>query len=158
HRLMARNAPEENTMSRGSCGRWVGLLWMIGLAGCQRDAARIVPLTLVADAAQSQTYGTRINPIDGAQMVYIPAGEFLMGSDPEELERIWKKFHWTEAWKPFTKGEQPAHRVRVKEFWMYQNDVTVVQYRKFCAATGRAMPAAPAWGWTDTHPIVNVSW
>src|SRR5205814_877850 len=38
------------------------------------------------------------------------------------------------------------------------NDVTVAQYRKFCGATGRAMPAAPSWGWTDTHPIVNASW
>src|SRR5579862_7981981 len=40
---------------------------------------------------------------------------------------------------------------------MYKNDVTVAEYRAFCTATGRAMPPAPAWGWIDSHPIVNVS-
>jgi hypothetical protein len=27
----------------------------------------------------------------------------------------------------------------------------VAQYKKFCAATGHAMPAAPSWGWIDTR-------
>ena len=81
-----------------------------------------------------------------------------MGSDPDEIDRIWGKFNWKGDEKQFTKGEQPAHRVRVKGFWMYRNDVTVAQYRTFCDATGRSMPTAPSLGWTDTHPIVNVSW
>ena len=55
-------------------------------------------------------------------------------------------------------SEQPAHQVRVDGFWMYRRNVTVAQYRKFCAATKRSMPAAPSWGWDDNYPIVNVSW
>jgi formylglycine-generating enzyme required for sulfatase activity len=91
-------------------------------------------------------------------MLFIPPGEFLMGSDPEEIDLIWEKFSWQGEEKQFTQGEQPAHRVRVAGFWMYRSHVTVAQYRKFCGATGRAMPAVPPSGWTDAHPIVNVSW
>ena len=39
-----------------------------------------------------------------------------------------------------------------------KNDVTVAQYKAFCAATGRDMPDAPKWGWIDAHPVVNVTW
>jgi formylglycine-generating enzyme required for sulfatase activity len=82
---------------------------------------------------------TRINPIDGAEMVFIPAGAFQMGSNSYE-------------------NGKPVHAQRVEGFWMYKYEVTVAQYRKFCAATGRQMPSAPSWGWRDDHPIVNVSW
>ena len=145
-------------MSRRRCGRWVGFLLISGLTGCQRDAARIVPSTVAADAAQSQTSGKRTNPIDGAEMVYIPPGDFIMGSDADDIDRLWRKFNWNEEWKQHTKSEQPAHGVRVDGFWMYRNDVTVAQYRKFCDATRHPMPPPPSSGWTDAHPVVNVSW
>ena len=145
-------------MSQSRCGHWVGFLLMVGLTACQRDAARMVPPTVAADAARSRTSGKRINSIDGAEMVYIPPGELIMGSDADEIDRLWRAFNWNDEEKQYTKNEQPAHRVRVDGFWMYRNDVTVTQYRKFCETSGRSMPAPPSWGWTDTHPIVNVSW
>ena len=37
---------------------------------------------------------TKINPIDGAKMVLIPAGEFLMGTNEEERLRL-IKYHTT---------------------------------------------------------------
>ncbi len=74
-------------------------------------------------------------------MVWIPAGEFTMGSDGK-IYAI----------------EKPVHQVYLDGYWMYKNDVTVAQYRKFCTATGRQMPDAPNWGWQDNHPVVNVSW
>jgi formylglycine-generating enzyme required for sulfatase activity len=52
----------------------------------------------------------------------------------------------------------PAHEVNLDGFWMYKNLVTVDQFRKFCKATARNMPAAPPWGWRGDHPIVNASW
>lgn len=142
-------------MSRNRCYRWTGFFLVLGLIGCQYKSQSDSP---IATATRSQNRTARTNPIDGAEMVFIPPGEFLMGSDPEEIARIWKKFEWKDEEIRFTKGEQPAHRVRVAGFWMYRNNVTVAQYRKFCAATGRAMPPTPAWGWTERNPIVNVSW
>lgn len=82
---------------------------------------------------------TRINSKDGAEMVFIPAGEFLMGS--EEVD-----------------DEKPQRRVYLDGYWIYKYEVTVAQYRQFCQATRRKMPPEPTWGWKDNHPIVNVNW
>ena len=87
----------------------------------------------------------KINPKDGAEMIQIPAGEFLMGS-PNDVGK---------------EDEHPQHKVFLDEYYIYKNDVTVAQYRQFCTATGRKMPPMPTWGdWVlqDTRPIVNVSW
>jgi formylglycine-generating enzyme required for sulfatase activity len=95
-------------------------------------------------AARQKVVDTKINPVDGALMLYVPAGAFTMGSKDSD--------------KDVTEREQPAHQVVLKGYWVYRNDVTVAQYRKFCKAAHRSMPGAPAWGWIDSHPMVNVSW
>lgn len=112
----------------------------------------------VSNTTSAINQPTRINPTDSAEMVFLPAGEFIMGSDSVEIDNIWKKFNWNNDEKKFTKGEQPGHRVRISGFWMYRTLVTILQYRNFCKATGRTMPDAPVYGWKDDHPIVNVSW
>jgi formylglycine-generating enzyme required for sulfatase activity len=70
-------------------------------------------------------------------MVFVPAGHFLMGEVDIE--------------------QNPCRTVTLDAFWIYKNDVTVAQYRKFCQATGRQMPQPPGWGWKDDHPVVNVT-
>ena len=92
-----------------------------------------------ADARLGEVW---INPKDGAEMVYVPAGEFLMGS-PEGTGND---------------DEHPQRRVYLDGFWIDKTEVTVAQYRRFCQATGRQMPDAPPWGWQDDHPVVNVTW
>ncbi len=103
---------------------WVLVLVAPSLAQGEKKAE---PVKEPADVPK-----TKISPKDGAEMIFIPAGDFLMG--------------------------QNKSRVNVAGFWMYKTEVTVAQYRKFCGAAGRAMPAVPAWGWHDDHPIVNVNW
>jgi len=98
------------------------------------------------------------NPIDGTVMVYIPEGKFIMGTDPDDIEKIWQKFRWPAYWKQYAKDESPKHQVSLDGFWMYKHEITVAQYRKFCQETGRQMPPLPKWGWKKNHPIVNVSW
>ena len=53
-------------------------------------------------------------------MVWIPGGEFVMGTDDES------------AWNT----EKPAHRVRVSGFWMDETEVTNDQFAAFVKATG----------------------
>jgi formylglycine-generating enzyme required for sulfatase activity len=53
-------------------------------------------------------------------MVWVPGGEFTMGTDSD--------LGWPD--------EKPAHRVRVDGFWMDQTDVTNAQFREFVEATG----------------------
>lgn len=82
----------------------------------------------------------RINPKDGAEMVWVPAGEFIMGSNDG----------FDDA--------KPQRNVHLDGYWVYKYPVTVAQYRKYCESTERNMPRPPLWGWQDNHPIVLVSW
>jgi formylglycine-generating enzyme required for sulfatase activity len=75
------------------------------------------------------------NAKDGADMVYVPAGEFPMGNNNFEEEK-------------------PVHRVMLDGYYIYRTPVTVEQYLKFCTATGHPRPPSPSFD----HPIVNVTY
>jgi formylglycine-generating enzyme required for sulfatase activity/triacylglycerol esterase/lipase EstA (alpha/beta hydrolase family) len=98
----------------------------------------------VVAAPVTQLPKIKTNPKDGAEMILIPAGDFLMGS--------------TDADKLADDKEKPQHKVYLDAYYIYKTEVTVAQYRNFCTATGRKMPNAPNWDWQDTNPIVNVTW
>jgi formylglycine-generating enzyme len=53
-------------------------------------------------------------------MVWVPGGEFTMGTDSE--------LGWAD--------EKPAHRVRLDGFWIDETEVTNFQFRAFVEATG----------------------
>jgi len=99
---------------------------------------------------------TKVNQKDGAEMALIPAGEFMIGITEDQIT-AWIKDHPDDARELFA-DQMPQHSVYLGDYYMYKTEVTVAQYRQFCTATGRRMPAAPRWGWIDTHPISNVSW
>jgi formylglycine-generating enzyme required for sulfatase activity len=121
----------------------------------------------------------RINPKDGAAMVWVPAGSFNMGSNVEDIYfseyiryRDWPRVGDT-IWRRLRNQTEsiwaPEHRVSLDGYWIYRYEVTVKQYLAFCAAKGRNLPPFPSgysWagksGWTDPvlqrHPIVNVTW
>jgi formylglycine-generating enzyme required for sulfatase activity len=80
----------------------------------------------------------KINPQDGAEMVYVPAGPFLMGDDDRE--------------------DNKRHTVTLSGYYIYKNLVTVGMYRRYCEATGKVMPDPPRWGWKDDHPMVKMTW
>jgi formylglycine-generating enzyme required for sulfatase activity len=82
-----------------------------------------------------------VNPKNEMEMVYVAAGEFLMGSAVVAPT-----------------DQKPQFRVSLPGYWIDRYEVTVAQYRKFCQETGREMPDAPFWGWQDEHPVVNVTW
>jgi len=77
-------------------------------------------------------------------LVRVPAGEFLMGSDP--------------ALDPAALApEQPRHRVSVSEFFIGQYPVTNAQFQTFVDTARYQLPASLPTG-QETHPVVNVSW
>ena len=71
-------------------------------------------------------------------MVWIPGGEFTMGTD--------EKHGWAD--------EKPAHRVRVAGFWMDQTEVTNAQFRAFVEATGYVTTAEKKPDWEEMHAAV----
>ncbi len=64
----------------------------------------------------------------GQQMVWIPGGEFTMGSESEEA-------------RP---DEQPLHRVKIDGFWMDATPVTNRQFKAFVDATNYVTTAEKA--------------
>jgi formylglycine-generating enzyme required for sulfatase activity len=83
------------------------------------------------------------------ELVHVPAGEFLMGSDPAKDKNA-------------AKNEQPQHRVYVSEFYIGKYPVTNEQYAAFVKATKHNPPIH--WnndqipGGKENHPVVTVSW
>jgi formylglycine-generating enzyme required for sulfatase activity len=90
---------------------------------------------------EAQSPATKINPKDDAEMILIPAGEFLMGDDDQ--------------------NDNPRRKVILSAYYIYKNLVTVGMYEKFCQDTRREMPSAPDFNpnwFKKDHPIVDVSW
>jgi sulfatase modifying factor 1 len=79
---------------------------------------------------------------DGAMMVTIPAGEFLMGSPDGQGEP----------------DERPQHRVDITEFLIDKTEVSWRQLRKFTESTGSSLPREPIWGTPDNYPAAFMLW
>jgi formylglycine-generating enzyme required for sulfatase activity len=72
----------------------VCLLLILLTAGLAKDQRKAIGSSI---ADQNQIASQRINPIDGAETVFIPPGAFMMGSDAAELDQIWRKFNWPDG-------------------------------------------------------------
>ena len=81
-------------------------------------------------------------PADGMMMLYIPAGEFEMGSEEGDSD------------------EQPVHTIYVDAFWMDETEVTNEMYSQ-CVNDGSCnKPGGSYYGdvsYAD-HPVVSVDW
>jgi len=100
-----------------------------------------------------------VNPKDGMEMVYVPEGEFTVGtSDAEINDRV----SGSDAQREPFGDEQPQCRVRLQGYWISRTEVTNAQYQGFARASGhrppswfggKAMPYGP-----DHCPVVFVNW
>jgi len=113
---------------------------------------------------------TLVSKVDGIVLMYVPAGEFLMGSRPGYGDD----------------NETPRHQVRLDAFWMDQTEVTNAMFALFVAARDYETAAERTgaglvyinnnWSWVDganwlhprgpesnidgleNHPVVQVNW
>lgn len=103
----------------------------------------------VATATPKLVVGsTWISPIDGMTMMFVPAGEFLMGSESRE-------------------NEKPIHLVYLDSYWMDQTEVTNGMYSK-CVREGKCRTPTSLGSFTrqsyygnpayDDYPVIYVSW
>jgi len=118
------------------------------LASARAQATARTPTatpTLLPDAT--------MGAVDGAVYVYVPAGEFVMGSastDPEADD-----------------DERPPHTVYLDAYWIGQTEVTNAQYAQ-CEQAGLCRPPARTGSSTrgyyygnaryDHYPVISVSW
>jgi formylglycine-generating enzyme len=85
----------------------------------------------------------KIKGKDGAPMVFIPAGPFLMGSNDG------------------LPNERPQHTVTLKEYYIDQYEVTAGRYQKFVESAHRNLP--PTWDDDAAQalsdlPAIGMSW
>ena len=101
----------------------------------------LVPLLLCLCAATARAQSPSTSPFQPtienkspapepapAGMVWIPGGEFSMGSDAKD-ESLCEQ-------PGVTRDAQPVHRVYVDGFWMDRHEVTNEEFAAFVAATG----------------------
>jgi len=83
------------------------------------------------------------------EWVSIPAGEFLMGSDPNKDQDA-------------QDNEQPQHTLYLPDYYMAKTPVTNAQYAAFVEATGHRQPERWKQGkipkGKEDHPVLWVSW
>ena len=109
----------------------------LGLLGCNRSQPAATP----SDTRPSETNVASAPGSAPEGMVWIPGGEFSMGSDAPEF-----------------RDARPWHRVAVDGFWMDQTEVTNDQFAKFVKATGYVTVAerAPTKEQFPTAPPENL--
>ncbi|PKN94827.1 MAG: hypothetical protein CVU44_03205 [Chloroflexi bacterium HGW-Chloroflexi-6] len=81
---------------------------------------------------------TRIAPIDNMVQVYVPGGDFTMGSNVSGSD------------------EKPAHTVYLDPYWIDQTEVTQGMYTK-CQAAGKCGQPSDSNG-GDNYPVIYVDW
>ena len=81
-------------------------------------------------------------PADGMTMLYIPAGEFEMGSNDGDSD------------------EKPIHTVYLDAYWMDETEVTNAMYAKCVSAGECDQPGGSYYGNSSytNHPVVYMDW
>ena len=100
-----------------------------------------IPSTVVKVVAHSLVNGIP------ADMVLVPAGEFVMGSD-------------------FVGGfAAPEHAVYLDAYWIDIYETTNLEYKRFCDAMGHTYPSDPGFSSMPDYfinypdyPVINVTW
>ncbi|HAC64860.1 MAG TPA: formylglycine-generating enzyme family protein [Cyanothece sp. UBA12306] len=100
----------------------------------------------------SQDLGTDTQPLE---MVAIPGGTFLMGTDDAEIERLVKRFD-----QEYFRRERPQHQVTVPPFYLGKYQVTQAQWRAI-ASLPRVkidLNRDPSSFKGDDRPVERINW
>lgn len=97
-----------------------------------------------ATAIASLPLPERLVAATGSEFVFVPAGEFVMGSPDGEGGN----------------EEHPQHTVSLDEYWIGKTEVTNAQYARCVEAGVCAEPKNNRWNDSTfaQHPVTNVSW
>ncbi len=114
-----------------------------------REGFAAFETSLSAKKGEEKTLEARLLPMAiefKGEMVLIPAGEFVMGSNTNEAD------------------EKPEHKVTLPAYYIDKYEVTNAQYKAFCDATGRTPPIIPTpWGKNyfagqPDAPVLGITW
>ena len=143
------------------------LAWIIRDA--RFDPTRKASVATVASTSPStpvpKAGATRIREKDGAVMVYVPAGQFRMGSSETDIDAILDEC--PDCSREQFAHEEPQGEVSLDAFWIDRTEVTNAQYQECVAAQACTSPTrtasrarenyygSPAY---DAYPVIYVKW
>jgi len=102
----------------------------------------------------------KISPIDGKEMVLVPAGEFIMGTNKTDVDNTQQKIGTV---KPLYLDQHPERRVNLDAYYIDRYEVTNEEFKRFMDDTKYPDPPAT---WVDgtfpagkgDHPVTNIIW
>jgi len=101
------------------------------LLGCEESPQERAVMPTLAPA---DTKGADVD------MVLIPAGSFIMGSNKEDEEGLLERFGFV---RPLYRDEHPQHSRTLPDYYIDTYEVSNRQYKQFVDATGHPVP--PTW-------------
>jgi eukaryotic-like serine/threonine-protein kinase len=128
---------------------------------CARAGIEIIEANEETSSSSLDVGSTKVRPADGMTMMYVPAGEFEMGSEDGDSD------------------EQPVHTVYLDAFWIDEHEVTNFMFAEFLNQEGNQSENGAVWykandsnvqvvyseddNWLpengyENYPIVEVSW
>jgi len=132
-----------------AAARWAVETWALALGlELPTPAPPAAPLPPVTGAPAPPVSRAPDFPFE-PEVILIPAGEFLMGSDPQKDKVV---LNW----------EQPQHTLYLPEYWIAKTPITNAQYAAFVQATGHKAPRHWQKGkipqGKGAHPVVEITW
>lgn len=98
----------------------------------------LLPLLAAAILAAEPLPGTLIvHPGDGARMVYVPAGKFIMGLDEAEANVVARHLGAQDAATLWAWDCYPRRTVELPGYFIDECEATVARWKQFVAATGQ---------------------
>jgi serine/threonine-protein kinase len=119
------------------------LFFALSVFGSGCESTQVIEATVTPTLTMLPTYtsdpaiDTFVSFVDGMVLVFVPAGEFIMGSNAYDID------------------EQPERTEYVDTFWIDKTEVTQAMYAK-CTAPGCKKSACVYAG--DNYPVVCVTW
>lgn len=91
------------------------------------------------------------------RMIYIPEGEFYMGTPDEEIKRLCAKYK-----ADYFEREKPQHLVKVPSFYLSQTPITQAQWKAIASREDlkveRDLELDPSYSKGENLPVEQVSW
>lgn len=98
--------------------------------------ALFAAFTLAVPAAEPPPGTLIIHPSDGARMVYVPAGKFIMGLDEAEANTVAQHLGFKDAAALWAWECYPRRTVELPGYFIDECEVTVARWKRFVTATG----------------------
>ena len=109
----------------------------------------IILIAIISGCGINETKAGTIRKADadGMAMLFIPAGEFWMGTTHDDIHA--------------DKDEIPRHKVYLEAYWIDKTEITNAMYNQ-CISVGNCTSPTRSRNFSnldyETHPVIGVSW